>query len=130
MAVIQRPPGTVAAVEQITVTVRVPAEHLTEEEYLLRIDPLMAALVALESANSLHFADPGVGAQGGPTPADRLVEIEAQVQPSPGYVWARVLALPGCFPTGSTVDDICAVLAEVVTRWMVGEPGVGVAAQG
>jgi hypothetical protein len=106
------PPG------RIVVTVDVPAEHLTDEEYLDRLDPLMDALLDLEARNPRRFQDPGVAAQAGPTSADRRVEVEAIVHFEPDHVWARVPALPGCFATGATPDELRAALAEAVQLWL------------
>lgn len=102
----------------ILVTVDVPAEHLADEEYLDRLGPLMDALLELETRNPRRFQDPGIAAQAGPTPADRRVEVEAIVHFEPDHVWARVPALPGCFATGATPDELREALAEAVRIWL------------
>jgi hypothetical protein len=102
----------------IIVTVRIPAAHLTAEEYHDRTDPLMEALIALEEANPEHFADAGIAGRAGPTPADRIVDIAALVRIESDHMWARVPALPNCFATGATLEELREALAEAVVMCM------------
>jgi hypothetical protein len=106
----------------LVILVQVPAAHLTAAGYLRRLDPLMESLLDLERRNPDALIDPDLAARAGPTPADRYIEVAAQVHPEPDHVWATVPALPGLFATGASVAELREALAEAVRLWM--EPTV------
>jgi predicted RNase H-like HicB family nuclease len=57
----------------------------------------------------------------------KTMELHARVHHEDGWYWAQVDALPSCFASGRTLDELREALAEAV--WMVldqpGEPPKG-----
>ena len=95
---------------------RLPAEHLDPDAYGDRLDALMEGLLALETANPEHLADPSVAGRCGPVPSRRLVDVDVWVRADPRHQWAAVPSMPDCFPTGATIDQIRDALRTAIER--------------